>query len=566
MRRGGFLIIAATLAIMIAAPGNVSMSGVTSHDDNDHAGPASDYTLGDDTLIEGVDAWAVAGGGPTAFDPDATVTSTAEVRTSTFVRTSIEVYTGVASVAPGQPLPVRVSTTAAEYSLSIARVTKGGLKTVYRSASLRGRDYRSRITFDPKTNMARAHWPVACFVGTSRFEPGVYIVSATTLGGTVGRTVVVIRTPILLHSDPAYVFPALTYQAYNNWGGGSLYSRPRGYAVSFDRPYYWGGLSVWSLGDDRLIPWLMATVPHLQFTTDYDLSTAPPSIAPSLVIFGRHTEYVGVRMRDWLDQHVLARGDMGIVNLGANGLYWQVRLTAGLDGAITETCYKSRLLDPLVPVDPALVTVRWRDVPVGRPEGLLLGGQYAGVVRDGRQLTASFTVTSVMPGNLIAGTGWRIGTVLHGLIQGETDAQFGGARRTRVVMTGSTVDPLGEHAVSGDDAPYDACRCSHLQWRDVQCRCRNRRIGADGCVVGFIAAVPVQRDRVGRERRRRRRPVTWNMTPRRWDRAGSRSLLGGCGTAPPSRAWSPARAAASASPGSPGHARRPDPAVGHGPR
>src|SRR5438034_4570922 len=28
-----------------------------------------------------------------------------------------------------------------------------------------------------------------------------------------------------------------TYQAYNSWGGRSLYSSPRAYKVSFDRPY-----------------------------------------------------------------------------------------------------------------------------------------------------------------------------------------------------------------------------------------------------------------------------------------------------------------------------------------
>jgi hypothetical protein len=323
-------------------------------------------------------------------------------------------------------------------------VSSNGLETVYRQAGLRGCDYRSRITFDATTHMARAHWPVAQSLGTSGFRPGIYVVSAATPSGAIGKTIAVIRTPVLSHSAPAYVFATLTYQAYNSWGGGSLYSSPRGWAVSLDRPYYWSGMSVWSLGDDRLLPWLMATLPNLQFTTDYDLSTSPPWVAPSFLIFGRHTEYVGVRMRDWLDSHILQLGDMGIVNLGANMLYWQVRLTTTPDGAINVTCYKSARLDPFLTDNPTLVTVRWREAPVGRAEGLLLGGQYAGIVRDGRQQTASFTVTSAMPGSLLADTGWRTGTVLQGLVQGETDAASNDVAGVRVIMSGSTVNPLGD--------------------------------------------------------------------------------------------------------------------------
>jgi hypothetical protein len=356
---------------------------------------------------------------------------------------SIEVYTGVASVTPGQPLPVRVSTTAHAYSLSIAHVEATGLRTVFRSAGLPGHDYRSRITYDPSMHMARAHWPISYAVATGAFAPGVYIVSASTAAGAVGRTIVVIRTPVMSHSAPAFVFPTLTYAAYNTWGGGSLYSWPRGYAVSLDRPYDRSGLSMWWFGDNRLLPWLIATERGLQFTTDYDLSTSPPAIAPSFVIFGRHTEYVALPMRDWLDRHVLEVGDMGIVSLGANALYWQVRITTTRDGAQTIVCYKLRRLDPMLALNPRLVSVRWRESPVRRPEGALMGSQFVGVVGDGHRTTAPFVVTHAMPAELLAGTGWHPGTGLPGLVQGEADGAYPGLAGVRTIMSGRAATPSG---------------------------------------------------------------------------------------------------------------------------
>jgi hypothetical protein len=164
----------------------------------------------------------------------------------------IELYAGSVSVFPGQPITLHVSTEARTYGYSVERLDatlrRGGQITATMTRRV-GHDYRSFTTFDPLTREVRANWPVTDTLHTNGWKPGVYIVTARDSAGTVGRAVFVVRTATLVPSEPCFVFSALTYQAYNFWGGANLY----GYAglpaveVSFDRPYLRDdGLGFWS--------------------------------------------------------------------------------------------------------------------------------------------------------------------------------------------------------------------------------------------------------------------------------------------------------------------------------
>ena len=244
----------------------------------------------------------------------------------------IELYAGAVSVTPGQPLTLHVSTTARQYAYTIERLDAtlpSGRQVVVRSGAREGHDYRSLGTFDTLERTARANWPVTDTLDTTGWTPGVYIVTATDADGTTGRAIVVVRTPVLVPGRPAFVFTALTYQAYNLWGGANLYSyaAPRAVRVSFERPYAFGdGLGFWTRDDDRILRWLQLRGLDLQYTTDYDLAVNPPAVAPRLLIWPRHAEYVTASLRDWVERHVDVTGDMNVLNFGANGFYWQVRL------------------------------------------------------------------------------------------------------------------------------------------------------------------------------------------------------------------------------------------------
>ncbi len=362
----------------------------------------------------------------------------------------VELYPGAVSVAPGDILALHVSTVARTYTFNIVRfdaTVPGGGETVFRSSASPGHDYRSRATFNSIARTARANWPVTNRVRTTGWTPGVYIVTAHDSAGTTGQAIFVVRTPQLSADQPAFVFTALTYQAYNLWGGANLYSYagPRATRVSFERPYLQdGGKGFWTRDDNRILAWLQRRGLQLQYTTDYDLATNPPAVAPKLLIWPRHAEYVTATIRDWIEGHVNTAGNMNVLNFGSNGFYWQVRLapprTSGAPMDIV--CYKSATNDPLAAADPDRATTRWRQPPLNRPEGMVFGAQYISVLGNGHA-RYDYTVTSAMPAALLVGTGWHAGTVIHGLLLGEGDAVYpdsGGI----AIMSGTAVDPHGK--------------------------------------------------------------------------------------------------------------------------
>ena len=95
---------------------------------------------------------------------------------------------------------------------------------------------------------------------------------------------------------------------------------------------------------------------------------------------------------------VIAARDAGVnlAFLGANSIYWQGRLEPSSDGVPDRVvvCYKyedvpANTPDPVT--DPNLLTVRWRDQPVNRPEQALIGIQYSSILRDN---SAPYIVTN----------------------------------------------------------------------------------------------------------------------------------------------------------------------------
>ncbi len=345
----------------------------------------------------------------------------------------IDLYAGAVSITPGEPLALHVSTRAASYTLVVARFDASMPFERVRVATVGprpGRDERRRATIDSVSRTVRANWPVSDVVATAGFVPGIYFVTGRDSNGTVGQTIFVVRSPTIRPNEPLFVFSSLTYEAYNLWGGANLYDYggPEATRVSFDRPYLQeDGLQFWQRGDDRIVAWLQRHNAHLQYTTDYDLSVAPPPDAPRLVIFGRHTEYVGEGLRDWVERHVNGLGDMNVANFGSNSFYTRVRLESPEAGGPQEiVCYRKVSGDPVAMANPREATVRWRDPPLDRPEGAVLGAQYVGII-NGNRAAADFIVGPGMPADLLAGTGWTAGTTLRHLLVGEGDDVFPGS-------------------------------------------------------------------------------------------------------------------------------------------
>ncbi len=362
------------------------------------------------------------------------VTAAGSARTAPPPPRRIELYTGAPSVLPGEPVVLHVSTPALRYTLRVFREaadSAGGHVEVV-TARL---EKRPGVDQPPPNvdgaNTARARWRATDSVPTAGWAPGVYTIAALDSNGTRGQAIVVVRTPVIDRTAPLYVVPVMTYQAYNMWGGASMYVSHRGirtWRVSFDRPYQ-TGVGAWrSTREHKLVGWLAANTAGLGFTTDYDLTVERPVVPPRLIIFGPHTEYVTPELRVWLDDEVMAHGRMSLVNFGANTSYWQVRLDPLAVGQTTPrevTCYRNDGLAgyPIDPVDGPTTTSLFRAAAVGRPEGALLGAQFVAVLGDGKA-RHPMTVSASAPRELLAGTGWSGATVLEGLLTGEGDALY----------------------------------------------------------------------------------------------------------------------------------------------
>ncbi len=222
----------------------------------------------------------------------------------------------------------------------------------------------------------------------------------------------------------ALVSPVTTWQAYNAWGGYSLYEGPSGdresWAVSFDRPYNGAtGANDYRTAAIPVIVRAERTGEPLSYFTNVDLHTRPGSLdgARGYVSMG-HDEYWTPTMR----AEVMRARDAGtnLAFLGANTMYWRVRLEDRPTGSarVVVGYRNSAHLDPWRDVRPAEATSRFRDAPVARPEHDLLGVQYECYPVDVDLVVASPRWWG------FRGTGVRRGDRVPGLIGPEADRVY----------------------------------------------------------------------------------------------------------------------------------------------
>ena len=352
---------------------------------------------------------------------------------------AIEGYTNLASVAPGQSFKLYVSTTAASFTATAYRIGYyGGADgtKVWQSAQTRG-VHQTAQSLDSSTRTVECDWQPSMTVDTSGWVPGEYLIK---LASSAGKQRYV---PLIVHSTSTagkvvLVAGITTWQAYNTWGGYSLYQgsdgsySTRAYAVSFDRPYTDPDEPE---GDGLFFPFDQALVSfaeqhHLPvaYETDLELETSPQIFdGARAIVSDGHDEYYSAAMRTTLtnarDQH-----GTNLAFLGANAIFRHIRWGStqlGSDRLVI--CYKDYSIDPLASTDPSGTTQDWRYAPDPRPENALTGSLY-----QCNPVDAAYVVYE--PDNWIfAGTGATQGTSFPGLVGPEYD---------RVVDVATTPHPI----------------------------------------------------------------------------------------------------------------------------
>jgi hypothetical protein len=292
---------------------------------------------------------------------------------------AINGYTDQQSVLSGQSFRLYVSTRAESFRVQAFRFGyyRGhDARLVWESAPVRGR-FQAAVRIAPGTHMVTAPWQPSMTISTAGWPDGAYLLRLDAAGGPQRYVPVTVRSASTA-GKVVILIDDTTWQAYNAWGGYSLYQGPdgrpgdRGFAVSFDRPYDLDGADKFIFFDQAAIALAERTGVPLAYETDVDLGTHPGLLkgARAVITLG-HDEYYSLAMRDALT----AARDAGtnLAFLGANAIYRHIRFA---DSGRVIICYKDAAIDPLSGRDNADTTQQWRDAPDPRPESTLTGVFY----------------------------------------------------------------------------------------------------------------------------------------------------------------------------------------------
>ena len=357
-------------------------------------------------------------------------------------------YTTYDSIQRGFPLQLHLRSTVGALDLRIARQGwyGGNGQLDYLSVNNVAASAQPIPVPDTGTGLIAAAWPLTYQVlDTSSWPSGMYVVRMTRTGTTSPAYYV----PFVVRdegraSDVLMAIPLATYQAYNAWGGKSLYDynsgNARSHKVSFDRPYDANnGLGLYYGGDYQLIRFLEREGYDVSYATSSDLeSNANLLSGHKAFVSAFHDEYWSWNMRDALERG-RDRGS-GVAFLASNNIYWQVRWESATTGVPRRVIvsYKNAQLDPVTASNPSRSTVLWRDPLVGRPENGFLGSMFDTTLGYGQAVPWVVTNASSW---VYAGTGLQNGQSIANLIGYEFDRLYAnGAAPTNVeVLTASPV-------------------------------------------------------------------------------------------------------------------------------
>ncbi|HJU06842.1 MAG TPA: N,N-dimethylformamidase beta subunit family domain-containing protein, partial [Nitrospiraceae bacterium] len=301
---------------------------------------------------------------------------------------------------------------------------------------------------DPLTGLIECEWTESATVTASTpddptdWPSGIYLAKLT--AGTTGKQsyIIFVVRDDERRSDYLFQSSVTTYQAYNNWGGKSLYqfNSVGKYAqkISFNRPYgltdnpaaaYGVGAGDFLTGilagwEYNMVRWLERHGYDVAYSTNLDTHANPAFWEGHKAWLSvGHDEYWTWEMRS----HVEAARDHGI-GLGffsANVCYWQIRLEPSAAGQPHRTivAYKDETQDPYAIDEDSendqRVTTRWRQAPVNRPEEAFIGVMY-----ESDPVDADIVIADAEHWAL-SGTGLQAGDHLPGLLGYEVDRVFG---------------------------------------------------------------------------------------------------------------------------------------------
>jgi hypothetical protein len=383
----------------------------------------------------------------------------------------IQGYSSAPSIAAGGTISFAVSTTGTTFSAVVYRMGwygGTGARVIVTLAAIPGHRYPL-----PKparsTGLIVCHWPPAFKLKIPHaWTSGIYLVKLIASNTHEGYIPFVITNP---YSNSSFLFihGLFTDEAYNDWGGKSLYGdhtyppaqrlAHRAVKVSFSRPFVQNMGSGWFLSwEYQMVRWLERKGYDVTYATDLDVHRHPGILLHHRgIIIAGHDEYWSLPMRNGYGAAV-GHG-VGLANFAANSGYWQVRLEGKNQPVLV--CYKDISRDPVSRSKPWLTTTLWRNPPVSRPESELLGAMYGNY--EGSHGPYSWVVSD--PHSWVfKGSGAQTGSSIPRVVGQESDLTVGGYPRPRglQILSRSPIVNGGGARVISNATVYTARSGAHV--------------------------------------------------------------------------------------------------------
>ncbi|MBG6078266.1 N,N-dimethylformamidase beta subunit family domain-containing protein, partial [Polaromonas sp. CG_9.11] len=358
---------------------------------------------------------------------------------------TVEGYASHTSVNRGETIRFFVNTSAPTYTLAIYRMGwyAGAGARLMTSVTLPGKSQPIPQP-DSVTGLIECDWAeshritIPQTADKTDWATGIYLVKLTPSSGTQSYMVFVVRDD---SSRSTYVYQSTvtTSQAYNNWGGKSLYTynsvnSDPARKVSFNRPYaregYRGGAGQFLNHEINFLRFLEREGYDVTYLSNLDLHTNGAQLLNhrAFLVAG-HDEYWSYQMKS--AAHAAQEQGVHLGFFASNEAYWQVRFEPSSKGEANRTmvAYKeaAQTQDPFAidsdPSNDKFITIRYRDLnaifgvndSVAQPENGLVGVMYHGDPFNGDIVVSDATSW------VYAGTGASNASRFSGLLGYETD-------------------------------------------------------------------------------------------------------------------------------------------------
>ncbi len=368
-------------------------------------------------------------------------------------RGTIKGFVDRTSVANGESLRLYVTTPSKAFDAEVYRLGwyDGGVRSgdfVTAARSIAG-SAQPAPTIDAQTGLIScANWQQSAQLNVEGWRTGLYVIKLAASDGDQNYIPLIVRDDKGQH-DFLFEHADNTDQAYNAWGGKSLYGFNSSDAqtvsggraavkVTFDRPYGGHGagdsLMKWEL---NMIRWLESEGMDVAYVSDVDVHANKDFDARvKAVLQVGHNEYWSPQMREHLEAAARERGKgIGFFTGDTGG--WAVRYEdSALGPRRLLVCYKDAP-DPVAATDPAQSTKLWSDAPRLQSTHKLMGIGTGGPLKRSANWIAEGVETAP---EFFANTGFKNGDIVPNLVGYEYDGQ---------VTPGAGPEPLPNLRVLG---------------------------------------------------------------------------------------------------------------------